>query len=163
MAWSTQVFISSWMNFDSLCVVVESLNRVWLFCDPIDYSLPGSSVYRISQARALEWVAISFSRDRTQVSRTAGRHFTLWATREEYHRPYITSNFPWSFLWCLQASLVLFLAPSLGFAEASKPSKHLSFMSIPSYSCCFQASEGSLRVVLYSTLLAACLTIVIPR
>ena len=28
------------------------------------YSLPGSSVYGISQARILEWVAIPFSRDR---------------------------------------------------------------------------------------------------
>ena len=29
-------------------------------CNPIDYSLPGSSVHGISQARILEWVAISF-------------------------------------------------------------------------------------------------------
>ena len=27
-------------------------------CDPKDYSLPGSSVYGIFQARVLEWVAI---------------------------------------------------------------------------------------------------------
>ena len=32
--------------------------------DPIDYSLPGSSVYGISQTRILEWVALSFSRVR---------------------------------------------------------------------------------------------------
>ena len=56
--------------------------------DPVDCSLPGSSVHRILQARILEWVAISFSRgsswprDRTQVSRIAGRCFNLWATRE---------------------------------------------------------------------------------
>ena len=31
-------------------------------CDPRDCSLPGSSVHGISQARILEWVAISFSR-----------------------------------------------------------------------------------------------------
>ena len=30
-------------------------------CDPIDYSLPGSFVHGIFQARVLEWVAISFS------------------------------------------------------------------------------------------------------
>ena len=30
-------------------------------CDPMDCSLPGSSVHGISQARILEWVAISFS------------------------------------------------------------------------------------------------------
>ena len=29
----------------------------------MDYSLPGSSVHGISQARILEWVAISFSGD----------------------------------------------------------------------------------------------------
>ena len=28
----------------------------------MDYSLPGSSVHGISQARILEWVAVSFSR-----------------------------------------------------------------------------------------------------
>jgi len=30
-------------------------------CDPIDYSLPGSSVHGSLQARKLEWVAIPFS------------------------------------------------------------------------------------------------------
>ena len=35
---------------------------ILLFCDPIDCSPPGSSVHGISQARILEWVAISFSR-----------------------------------------------------------------------------------------------------
>ena len=50
-------------------------------CDPMDHSLPGSSVHGIFQARILEWVAISFSRgssqsrDRTQVSRIVGRCF----------------------------------------------------------------------------------------
>ena len=43
-------------------------------CDPMDFSLPGSSVRGIFQARILEWVAISFSRwsfwsrDRTCIS-----------------------------------------------------------------------------------------------
>ena len=56
-------------------------------CDPVDCSPPGSSIHRILQARVLEWVASSFSRgssqprDQTQVSRIAGRHFKLWATR----------------------------------------------------------------------------------
>ena len=58
-------------------------------CDPVDCSLPGSSIDGILQARILEWVAISFSRgssrprDRTRVSHIAGRRFNLWATREE--------------------------------------------------------------------------------
>ena len=40
---------------------VKSLSRVHL-CDPVDCSLPGSTVHGILQARILEWVAISFSR-----------------------------------------------------------------------------------------------------
>ena len=57
-------------------------------CDPMDCSLPCSSIRGILQARILEWVAISFSRgssqlrDQTQVSCIAGRRFTIWATRE---------------------------------------------------------------------------------
>ena len=31
--------------------------------DPMDYSLPGSSVHGIFQARVLEWFAIAFSMD----------------------------------------------------------------------------------------------------
>ena len=39
--------------------VVYSLSQVQLFCKPIDCSPPGSSAQGISQARILEWVAIS--------------------------------------------------------------------------------------------------------
>ena len=42
-------------------VVVESLSLVQLFCDPMDYSPPGSSVHGILQARILEWVAMASS------------------------------------------------------------------------------------------------------
>ena len=31
-------------------------------CDPMDCSLPGSSVYGVFQARVLEWGAIAFSK-----------------------------------------------------------------------------------------------------
>ena len=62
-------------------------------CNSKDYSLPGSSVHGIFQARVLEWGAIAFSRgsswlrDRTRVCRITGRRFTLWATREAHgHR-----------------------------------------------------------------------------
>ena len=36
-------------------------------CDPVDCSSPGSSVHGIVQARILEWVAISFSREHYQL------------------------------------------------------------------------------------------------
>ena len=37
------------------------------FVTPVDYSLPDSSVQGISQARILEWVAISFPRGSSQL------------------------------------------------------------------------------------------------
>ena len=40
----------------------KSLSRVQL-CNPMDCSLPGSSVHGILQARVLEWVAISSFED----------------------------------------------------------------------------------------------------
>jgi len=39
----------------------KSLQLCLTLCDPIDGSLPGSSVHGIFQARVLEWVAIAFS------------------------------------------------------------------------------------------------------
>ena len=51
-------------------------------CNPMDCSLPCSSIHEIFQARVLEWVAISSSRgssqprSQTQVSCIAGRLFT---------------------------------------------------------------------------------------
>ena len=65
------------------------------FWDPMDCSLPCSSVHGILQARILEWVAIPFSkgpsqpRDQTQVSFIAHRFFAVWATREQ------TANIRW--------------------------------------------------------------------
>ena len=59
----------------------QLLSHVWLFCDTMDCSLPGSSVHGISQAKILDWVAISFSRgssqprDQTHVSCITGRFF----------------------------------------------------------------------------------------
>ena len=47
------------------CVKVKSESEVAQSCptlrDPMDCSLPGSSVHGICQARVLEWVAIAFS------------------------------------------------------------------------------------------------------
>ena len=43
-----------------VCVLVAQLCLT--LCDPVDYSLPGSSVHGISQARILEWVAVPSSR-----------------------------------------------------------------------------------------------------
>ena len=72
-------------------------------CDSTDYSLPGSSVHGVLQARVLEWVAISFSRgsswprDWNQVSGIVGRRFTVWATSPFWRRSAL--GFLWK-EWC---------------------------------------------------------------
>ena len=63
------------------CSVTQSCPTL---CNPMDCSLPGSSVHGIFQARMLEWIAIPFSRgssqprDWTQITYIAGRFFIIW-------------------------------------------------------------------------------------
>ena len=60
----------------------------WLFCNLMNCSPPGSSVHGISQARILEWVAISFSRgsswprDWTHISCIGRWILYHWVTQE---------------------------------------------------------------------------------
>ena len=81
-----------WSEVTQLCPTV---------CDPMDCSLPGSSIHGTFQASVLEWGAISFSRgisqprDRTWVSRIAGRCFTVWATREALKSVWLPGSCPW--------------------------------------------------------------------
>ena len=54
----------SGLHFLLQCMKVKSESEVApcsTLCDPMDCSLPGSSVHGIFQARVLEWVAIAFS------------------------------------------------------------------------------------------------------
>ena len=79
-------FLCVWGLVSQLCLTL---------CDAMDCSPPGSSIHGIFQTRILEWVAISFSRgssrprDRTRVSCTAGRFFTIWATRDSCFPSYL--------------------------------------------------------------------------
>ena len=120
---------------------------VWLvaqscltLCDPMDCSPPGSSVNGISQARILEWVAISFSRgslqprDLTHVSCIfciAGSFFfffflTIWATREALFKKIPTAH-PQSqyILWVDFTGVHSFSWPWDSFcASCSEPRPH---------------------------------------
>ena len=94
-------------------------------CKSMDCSLPGSSVHGILQARILQWVFIPFSResswptDWTWISCTAGRFFTIWATREAPNWQYIPIkqqlHFPCLSLWQLPYYWVSQKSP-LGFS-----------------------------------------------
>ena len=95
---------------------MKSLSHVQL-CDPMDYSLQGSSVHRIYQARILEWLAISFSRgssqprDWTWVSCIAGRLLTGWVRREVQKSE--SDSVLFGSLWLLQARILEWVAFSL--------------------------------------------------
>ena len=89
-------------GISAVCSVVESLSHIWLCCS-MDCSLPGSSICGISQARILEWFAISFSRG---IFQTQGLNLHLlhcrwilylWATRKALSAVYIKPFwfFPW--------------------------------------------------------------------
>ena len=96
--------LMSWPNFLITHIITVWHHLVWHGCcsvakscptlfQPLDCSPPGSSVHGVSQARILEWVAISFSkgsswwgnpliflmkdpsRDRTRVTFSAGGFF----------------------------------------------------------------------------------------
>ena len=73
---------------DSATKQQDAAQSCLILCDPMDCSLPVSSVHGIFQAIILEWVTISFSRgssqlrDRTQFSHIADRLLTVWAATE---------------------------------------------------------------------------------
>ena len=107
--------------FLSLVGIVQSLGSVQIFCNPMDYCLPGSSVHGISQVRILEQVAISFSREifLTQVLNLhllhlAGRFFTAqppWQSTLFKHHQFqdISLYYSYSFIRQMQK----FLTPQM--------------------------------------------------
>ena len=73
------------------CSVTKSCPTL---CEPMDHSLPGSSVHGTSQKRILEWVAISFSRGSSQprdgtlvscVGRRILYHWVIWEAHNWIH------------------------------------------------------------------------------
>ena len=57
--WNHQNIVNALLLFSCYCLVSKSSLTL---CDCVDYSLQGSSVRGVIQARILQWVAISFSR-----------------------------------------------------------------------------------------------------
>ena len=68
---------------------VESESEVAQSCltlsNPMDWSLPGSSVHGIFQARVLEWGAIAFSENIT-IATIMTEEAGPWGTRTHYHQ-----------------------------------------------------------------------------
>ena len=60
----SQGLSESWHSSHKIHYAASAANSLQSYptlCDPMDCSLPGSSVHGIFQARVLEWVAIAFS------------------------------------------------------------------------------------------------------
>ena len=97
--WSQNLGVWALVSQLPVPVVVESVSHIWL-CNPMDCSLPSSSVHGIFQAIVREWIAISLSRgsslprDWTRVSHILDRRFTIWATREVRGVAQITALHP---------------------------------------------------------------------
>ena len=67
-----------------MCSVAKSC---LILCDPMDCSQPGSSVHGISQARLLDWVAISSSRGSSRLNyRTCVSCISCIGRRVLHHR-----------------------------------------------------------------------------
>ena len=99
--WSDIPLALSWRLKSGSKTPVLVTQSCLTLCDPMDCSLPGSSVHGILQATILEWVAIPFSRgsfwprDWTLVSCIAGRFFTVWAPREALKDLWSSTNTQW--------------------------------------------------------------------
>ena len=81
----------------SVCVSLSNLT----LCDPLDCSLPGSSVHGILQARILEWVAMPSSRGSSQPRNQTGLPHCRWILyhqSQSNHTPIIKENV-WYFSW----------------------------------------------------------------
>ena len=60
--WVSLLFTWNYNIVNQLCEWSEVAQLCPILCDPMECSLPGSSLHGILQARVLEWVAVSFSR-----------------------------------------------------------------------------------------------------
>ena len=93
------VWAMAWRPWEALSFVLyqtwkrkkwkwKPLSCVWLFVTPCTVAHQAPLSMEIFQAITVQWVATSSSmgsfqpRNQTQISGTAGRFFTVWATRE---------------------------------------------------------------------------------
>ena len=62
------------------------------FSDPMDCSLPGSSVHGIFQARVLEWSALAFSKQMLQITEITIFLFIIENIPQDHYRSNYVSN-----------------------------------------------------------------------
>ena len=148
-------------------------------CDLMDCSLPGSSVYGVSQARILEWVVISSSRgsswlrDWTHVASIGRQILYLWATGKpllshfvqfkrssEYHLNLNNNNSIYSEIF--NSDFILDTKLSLNWPFSSKLFPILFFYCLRLRLIQFSQSYTSLSSVQFSSVTQSNLTLCDP-
>ena len=112
---------------DYVHVHAQSLQSYLTLCDPMDSSLPGSSVHEILQATILEWVAMPSSKGSswtwhwTCISCIAGGFLTHWTTWKSHVYIVILLNSWYSsldlfiiFAYLYHVLLIIFINPKVG-------------------------------------------------
>ena len=99
-------FFTSWAT-----ATAKSLQLCLTLCDPTDSSPPGSPVPGILQARTLEWVAISFSKNkRCLPSKYCSTTLCFKSYTVAGRKPILTPCWKW-FLWL--ASIIMIILNGL--------------------------------------------------
>ena len=128
---------SVWILFVSSCCA----QLCQALYDPMDCSLPGSSVHGNFQARILEWVAISFSRGSLSMSRFASAQVSGGSTQDNartLHRRQDSWILVSAFLpsVCVTSSMLTSLCLSFLFYKVRESIKLylLRFLMVPKFS-----------------------------
>ena len=129
------------------CMKVKSESEFSQWCltlsDPMDCSLPGSSIHGIFQARVLEWVAIAFSSTRLLVIiiiHSEKQSFKMLWGSSQFSVQFSSSVMPDS-LWPygLQHSRLPCPSPTLGACSNSCPSNQWCHPTISSFIISFSS------------------------
>ena len=125
----------------NMCVPANLLQACLTLCHPMDYSLPGSSVHGILQARILEWIAMSPSRESSRPRDRACVSYVSCTGKRVFYQQYhlgsplfqctillipcpnsVVSLFTMSdFLFCLAHSYSYYKARQLSPASPRQP------------------------------------------
>ena len=76
------------------CVRVKSLQLCPTLCDPMDCSLPGSSVHGILQARIVEWVTMPSSRGSSRRKDQTCLSYISWVGRQFLYQEWHLESAP---------------------------------------------------------------------
>ena len=142
---STCSFLATWSQ--SVKVLVPQLCLT--LCDPMDCDPPASSVFGITQARILEWVAIPFSRESSQlrdwtqifcIDRRILYLYTTWKAQPDVNDTQINvSNSGLSFglqTWISTSHMIFSQLSKVTWNQTFKQSDPVVFLSNPDRPSC---------------------------